>query len=316
MSLSVSVIICCYTQERLDDIREAVISVQRQTRPPDEIILAVDNNRALYDLLKAEFAGVARVILNESARGLSVTRNAGVAVAQGDLVVFLDDDAVADPDWLLHITGPLEEDSAVVGAGGRTILHWLRARPLWFAEELDWTVGGSYRGMPERRSETRNPHGNNMCFLRSALLEVAGFEPAFGRVGQGGQAGEEAELCLRLRRKLPWAKILYEPRAVVRHKVPPSRARMRYIVKRCFQEGFAKAMIAKGLPDAGRDGLSTERAYLRHLLVHALPMRVLRLWDRAALTQVAAILLFTTMTATGYVLGFARSVRYCAFRRS
>ena len=45
--MTVSVIICCYTEDRLDDIRKAVESVQAQTRPPEEIILAVDNNARL-----------------------------------------------------------------------------------------------------------------------------------------------------------------------------------------------------------------------------------------------------------------------------
>jgi glycosyltransferase involved in cell wall biosynthesis len=89
-STTVSVIICCYTEERLQDIREAVASVQSQTRQPEEIILAVDNNRALYERLKEEFAGQVIVVLNDTIRGLSATRNVGIAAAQGDLIAFLE----------------------------------------------------------------------------------------------------------------------------------------------------------------------------------------------------------------------------------
>lgn len=301
MNLTVSVIICCYTQERLQDVREAVGSVQHQTRPPNEIILAVDNNFALYELLRSELGRQTRVILNETARGLSVTRNAGIAVAQGDLVAFIDDDAVAEPQWLANLV-PLFDDPKVLAAGGRAILNWAKGRPSWLPEDLDWTVGGSFTWLPLRRAEVRNPHGHNMCFRRQALNLAGLFDNSVGRIANGGQAGEEAELCLRLKRQLPEVEIVYQPSSVIRHKVPPVRGTWRYVLKRSYQEGVCKARIEQLARAHGANPLSTETAYLRHLLLSAVPSRLWRFWQPAALAQAAAIVLCIVAVGTGYLV--------------
>lgn len=305
MSLSVSVIICCYTEERLQDIREAVASVQRQTRPPKEVILAVDNNFALYELLKAEGNGQVAVVLNDAAGGLSATRNAAIATAQGDLLAFLDDDAVAEPEWLVNLVAAFD-DTRVCGAGGRAILNWIEGRPSWFADDLDWTVGGSFSWLPLSQAEVRNPHGHNMCFRRQAFTRAGLFHGSVGRVGNGGQAGEEAEFCLRLARQMPEAKIVYQPSSLVRHKVPPARGRWRYLLKRSYQEGLCKARIERLARAHGVRPLSTESAYLRHLLFGAIPSRLARFWRAAALAQAMAIVLCITATGAGYLLGWCR----------
>jgi glycosyltransferase involved in cell wall biosynthesis len=300
VKFSVSVIICCYTLQRLGDIREAVASVQRQTRAPDEIIVVVDNNRTLYDLLKEEMGGQARVILNEWARGLSAARNAGIAVAHGELVAFLDDDAIAEPDWLARLVSPFV-DSCIYATGGRAKLTWSRHE--WFPEELDWVVGGSYTWLPQGPTLVCNPHGHNMCFRRAALATIGMFSTALGRCGNGGQAGEERELCLRLVHRFPEAKIIYEPAAVVHHKVQPQRARWSYLIKRSYQEGLCKARIHQVARLYSREPLASEERYLRHLLFRAIPSRLIRFYRLAALGQVAAILLCIAATCTGYLIG-------------
>lgn len=300
---SVSVIICCYTEERLGDIREAAISVQRQTRPPDEIILAVDNNRALYDLLNAEFAGVARVILNESARGLSATRNAGIAVAQGDLVAFLDDDAAALPDWLDHLTDPFA-DTNVVAVGGRTDAHWIGGCPRWFPREIGWTIGEHAGWLPEESREVRNPHGGNMCLRKSVLLAAGGFDERKGRVGAGAESGEEAELCVRTRQLFPHSKALYTPHARIAHKVTRERATLRYLIRRSFQEGVAKGrLVQRYRGGQHRHLLSSEVVYLNQIVCPGISSRLRRFWQPDALAQLLTLLLCTIATAIGYMRG-------------
>ena len=314
MSPTVSVIICCYTDERLQDIREAVASVERQTRPPEEVILAVDNNSALYELLKAEANGQVNVVLNHTAGGLSATRNVAIATADGDLLAFLDDDAVAEPEWLANLVAPFDE-TRVCGTGGRAILNWIEGRPFWFPDDLDWTVGGSFTSLPLSQAEVRNPHGHNMCFRRQAFTRVGLFNSSVGRVGNDGQAGEEAEFCLRLARQMPEAKIVYQPSSVIRHKVPPVRGRWKYVVKRSYQEGLCKARIEHLARAHGVRPLSTESAYLRHLLLRAIPSRLARFWRPAALAQAVAIALCIAATGWGYLLGRRRHRSLCSEQR-
>ena len=101
-SLSASVVICAYTEERWDDVLAAVGSVRAQQLPPHEIIVVVDHNPALYSRLRTALAD-ALVVENRFQRGLSGGKNTGVEVATGDVVAFLDDDAVAEHAWLPHL---------------------------------------------------------------------------------------------------------------------------------------------------------------------------------------------------------------------
>jgi glycosyltransferase involved in cell wall biosynthesis len=299
---SVSVIICAYTEERLVDIREAVASLERQTRQPEEIILAIDNNRALYETVRHEFGEAVNVVLNQAVKGLSATRNAGIAATRGDLIAFLDDDAVAEPDWLERLLGHFD-NPRVRAAGGRSVLAWARGRPAWFPEDLDWTVGGSFTWLPLRTAEVANPHGHNMCFRREAFSSVGMFETVLGRHGQGGQGGEERELCLRLADRFPDSQIIYEPAALIRHKVPTMRSRWGYLVKRSYGEGISKVYIQQVSRTYARTPLSTENDYLRYLLLQAVPRRLVRFWRLVELIQVAAILLSIAAVGIGYIVG-------------
>jgi GT2 family glycosyltransferase len=311
MSSTVSVIICCYTPERLQDMRDAVASVQRQTRPPEEIIVAVDSNRGLYECLNSDFGDPIKVVLNAGAKGLSATRNVGIAAARGDLVAFLDDDAVAEADWLANLTAVFE-DPRVHAAGGRAILSWVEDRPSWLPEDLDWTVGGGFTWLPLKRADVRNPHGHNMCFRREVFTTVGQFDGSLGRVASGGQAGEEAELCLRLKGHVPEAKIVYEPSSVIRHKVPAARGTWRYLLKRSYQEGLCKARVKRLARAHGVEPLSSESAYLRHLLLGAVPSRLAQFWRPSKLAQAAAILVCIAAVGVGYEAGRWRFRRITA----
>ncbi len=299
----VSVIICCFTDQRMNDIFDAVNSVRRQVPPPGEVILAVDNNRSLYEQLLAKSPQSVCVILHEGICGLSATRNAGVASAKGDLVAFLDDDAVAQPGWLNRLA-VLFEDPEVVAVGGRAILDWAEGRPFWFPEELDWAVGGTLSWFPAKRAPVRNPHGFSMCFRRSVFDTSGGFATEIGNVKERPRGGEEADLCLRIAHRLPTAKILFEPEAIVVHKVTASKARFSLVLRRAFNEGFDKSWIQRTAPGLSRSrALSTERAYVQHLLHRALPSRLMSLGTPTCLVQVVTIILCMFAAGLGYVIG-------------
>src|SRR5258708_5012646 len=96
---SISVIICTYTEQRLNDLMAAVASVQQQALPPDEIIIVVDHNTALIEYIRAQLPTLI-VIENKGIGGLSDARNSGIAAASGQLLAFLDDDSIASREWL------------------------------------------------------------------------------------------------------------------------------------------------------------------------------------------------------------------------
>lgn len=302
--MAISAIVCCYTEERYEQILEAVASLKAQTFPVDEIIVVVDGNPALYARLqREELASNVLVVLSSNGRGLSSARNAGIRASGGDLIAYLDDDAIAHGDWLTNLVG-LFDNPLVWAAGGTAVLDWLTRRPRWFPLELDWVVGGSFTWLPPVQSIVANPHGHNMIFRRAVFDAVGGFDESLGRVGAGGQGGEERDLCLRLYEARPETLVVFEPTAVVRHQVPAARATLSYFAKRSFNEGVSKARIHA----SNSRGLATEGGYLRHLLLRAIPSRLRRLHEPEALPQVGAIVSCICLTGAGYVVGRVRDL--------
>ncbi len=132
----ISVIICAYTEERWSDLVAAAESVQQQTLSPREIIVVVDHNPNLLKRVREHIAGVLAVE-NREVKGLSGARNSGVTVAQGAVIAFLDDDAIAETNWLEHLAA-CYTDPHVLGAGGKIEPLWLGTRPSWFPDEFNW----------------------------------------------------------------------------------------------------------------------------------------------------------------------------------
>src|SRR4051812_19173694 len=259
---TISVVICAYTERRWQDLARAVASAAAQSAQPREIAVVCDHNAALLQRVRREPPDVLAVS-NEEASGLSGARNSGVRVARGDVVAFLDDDAVAAPDWLEHLLEPYD-DRRVIGVGGSVEPLWPSVRPRFMPPEFDWVVGCTYTGMPPTTEPVRNLIGANMSVRRDVLNAVGGFRAGIGGVGSRPLGCEETELCIRARRMLPGSEFIFTPRARVRHRVTPERAEASYFRRRCWSEGLSKATVSR---HAGRDdALSSERTYVTRTL--------------------------------------------------
>src|SRR4051812_20183730 len=110
-----SVVMCAYTLERWADLIAAVEAVQGQTLPARELILVIDHNRDLWHLCQQSFPNIT-LLENTGARGLSGSRNTGIAAASGDVIAFIDEDAVAAPTWLERLSEAYN-DERVLGVG-------------------------------------------------------------------------------------------------------------------------------------------------------------------------------------------------------
>jgi glucosyl-dolichyl phosphate glucuronosyltransferase len=324
------VVICVYTERRWDDILAAVGSVRGQSLPAHEIIVVVDHNPALERRLVAEFAApgagqsgerapsrpqAVSVVANREQRGLSGGKNTGAAVATGDIVAFLDDDAIADRDWLEFLACGYADDS-VAGVGGLTVPNWDTRRPNWFPHEFDWVVGCNYLGMPGSRQPVRNLLGGNASFRAPMFAVAGGFTADVGRSAASlPLGGEETEFCIRIGQHRPDVRLLIDHRAVIRHRVPAERCRLRYFLTRCYAEGLSKAQVSDAVGAAR--GMAAER---RHAAV-ALPAGVARgladalRGDVAGISRAAAIVIGLGTAAAGYAAGLLRTRVHAARRR-
>ena len=301
VDLDVSVVLPCYTERRLDNIRSALTSLRKQTLEPRRIVVAVDNNPALAELLDEEFDWVT-VVQNDAVRGASATRNRGVEAVDTPLTAFLDDDEIADPDWLLELTRPFADDQ-VVGTGGTYEPAWETKKPLWFPDEFAWVVGGSYVGLPTETAPIRNVWSGNMAVRTEDFRAVDGFRTEFGKQGSFSQP-EDTDLCIRMSEATAkhW---MYVPSAVIQHEVPPGRGSFGFFVARCFSEGAGKSAMRANLGSSS--AVSTEFSYVQTAAVSALRRLTQLRW--VAVLQGLTMMLGLASAGAGYLRGRATATQ-------
>lgn len=264
---------------------------------PDEIILVLDPNPDLAKFYESKFHNDVKIVISDH-YGLSNARNAGVKSAEGEIVVFIDSDAIPGKSWLENLVKNYE-DPNVVGVGGLVKPFWEAGSPSWFPEELNWVVGCSYKGLPEHKACVRNPIGCNMSFRKDVFEKIGYFRSDIGRFGKKLLAGEEPELSMRILEKIPNSKIIYDPSAVVYHRVNKNRLSLKYLWIRSFYEGVSKALIVNSNLNSSMT-LSTENQYLRYLFKVAIPLRLKRTYKFEILCQLFALLFSVFAVSLGF----------------
>jgi cellulose synthase/poly-beta-1,6-N-acetylglucosamine synthase-like glycosyltransferase len=310
MKPKVSVIVCCYTLERLGDLHEAISSVQAQSYKPHEIIVAVDHNEELLEILKAKLPPEVKVVLNKGAPGSSETRNVGIRTSSGEIVACMDDDAVAEANCLKELVQPFE-DARVLAVGGQAVPSWPKGKqPFWFPEEFDFILGctAHKKLITAANGEIRNVTGSNMAFRREIFQKIGYCEENLGRCNAIGVkfdaiGGEEAEICLRIKSNMPDGIILFRPESIVHHKVTPERATLKYVFTYCFREGITRAMMRKFVSRYRHRPLEAESLFLHRLLFASIPSRLRGFYKLANLVQIGVIAANILFMGTGYLIG-------------
>ncbi|AXG07704.1 glycosyltransferase family 2 protein [Haloplanus rubicundus] len=298
--MQVSVVVCTYAMERYEAFTEAVESVLAQTHEPLEVVLVVDGNPDVYDRVREDFCGRENVVChcNEENRGISYSRTKGAELASGDIVAMLDDDAVAEPDWIERLVD-VYEDTDAVAVGGDVRPDWQTERPDFFPAEFYWLVGCVEPGFAEDGEEVRNTYGSNISYRREAFLAVGGYDPNTGRKGDKHLQAHEAPVGIRLLEEYGRGMVFTED-AIVHHKLFDYRGDFQWLVFRSFWQGYSKRVMDLLYPDAPDD----KGAYLRQLLTYFVPGRLRRLIRSPSTIeakQVLSIFVFTAAVGLGYL---------------
>ena len=304
--MEVSVVICTYAEEMYEHFQDAVASIAAQTYDEIEIILVVDGNETLYDRVEADYGGKDEITThcNEENLGLSGSRNRAMEFVSGDVVALIDDDAVADERWIEELVSVYESTDAIA-AGGKIVPLWVAGKPRFLPEEFYWLVGGTHRGFAEPGEEVRNTNGSNISFRTHVLEELGGFEPAVGRQGENNLQAHETELCARMRETYGRG-VVYNPEAVVGHKVFEYRTDERWLLDRAFWQGYSKRAMETIVAE---DATEEESAFLKQLLFRFVPARVHTLAASPTLTKASQLVALGILTATvgaGYLYGLLK----------
>lgn len=238
------------TYNRAEELRKTLVGLSRiETRgAPEHEVLVVDNNSsdhtpAVVEELVPVFEGRLRYI-HEARQGLSHARNRAVAESRHELVAFLDDDVEVDGNWLLSLATAYET-SKYAAIGGRTYLVYPGARPSWLGERSEGALTKMEYGPKARPANPGELYGVNLSFRKEWLQRVGGFRTDLGRIGNCLLSSEEEDVLERV--VAAGGKLLYEPSAVVGHRVAPSRLRRRWFWARSY---WGKRGVARMVPDA------------------------------------------------------------------
>lgn len=247
---SISVAICTYN--RYDLLEKTVSSVINQAGLSIPFEVVIVDNAAHPDTERGQtLSRRSKVIrwMHEKTKGLSSARNRALAEAAGEVIVFLDDDAEASPDWLASCVECFRQ------FGERTAIVGGRVEPKWSAEPPHWLPRRllDYYSIVDLGSQTRilEKHewlaGTNIAFDVKFLRENNGFSTGLGR--KGGDdillGNEEIEL-IRVAQKTGRV-VAYEPAMGVHHNIPASRLNQTWLRRRVVWQAISDyALDPKG----------------------------------------------------------------------
>jgi len=208
------------TCDRRDSLHTLLRSLEHQSYSDFEVVVVLGPTRDdSLEMLTTDF-GDRICVVRCPKFNLSTSRNLGLAHASGEVVAFIDDDAVPCRTWMSQISKPYV-DPEVTGVGGRTHIvnpeqgqiQFLRGLATVLGEQTDVLIKDKDRppfAAPEPYVFPRF-HGTNMSYRRTALLEINGFDENFEYLFDDADIGVRLGLENRCLVQLPGAVVYHAP---------------------------------------------------------------------------------------------------------
>ncbi len=219
--LFVSIIII--TRNRASLLRHCIERVLSQPFPDKEIVVVDSSSNDESEQVVAQFPEVIRVCLRGQRNNMPQARNAGIAASSGDILAFIDDDAMVKPGWLASFIKTYR-DETVGAVGGRVIempephCDEVTGSPRMLIKPSGRVIGKNRGAFSTEEIEVDHVPGGNMSFRREALERVGGFDPNYTLTN----LREETDLCIRVK-KAGW-RIMFAPTMAVVHFSTRSRS--------------------------------------------------------------------------------------------
>ena len=245
-----SIIICLhndftYLNEQLSALKsqngdlshlEIVIVDNASTHVVSDNIKKIINN---YKTLRIKY-------VYESKIGAQIARNKAISESNGDLLLYLDDDALPSSDWFLEMTNCYNRNNRSV-IQGRIILQYRKMKPLWLSDHLEMLLSKIDLG-----DSTKDFNLGyvlcNMAIPRSAFNEIGNWDTRIGRKGHILLSGEDAEFAMRLANSSSMFEFIYCGRASVDHVVRSNRYKKSFFHSRSYWGGVTNGYLMKNFP--------------------------------------------------------------------
>ncbi len=228
--MKVTVVVPCYNQEKY--IKDCLDALLNQTRPADEILVINDGSNDKSMEIVNQYQEI-RIINHEGNKGLATARNTGYKHADGEIVVYVDSDANADPEMLENLLKEYN-DPGVSGVGGRGIEANIASKfDLWRK------IHSSQQSGEELIPNHKWLWGLCSSYRKSALAAVGGFD-VFYRTN-----AEDVDIGYRLTKK--GFRLVYTPYAKVFHQRQDNFKSLHKMVMRWYYWGYV-AKYRNGSP--------------------------------------------------------------------
>lgn len=236
--------------------------------------IVVDNNskddtRGVTESLASASGNNIRYIF-EPSQGASYARNRGIRESAAGIVIFIDDDMVIPPGWLIEMHRTFERYGACC-VGGPVLFDPQQELPSWWDERFlaplsVFNPGAepivSNRGL---RKKEMLATGGNCGFLRTALERNGGFRTDIGRFGEHLGGGEDSELVLRLQRN--GETVVYNPSALLYHSPDTARFTRKFLPRFYYNYGVTRCQMDMLFPEPGARVAGVARWKYRWLLL-------------------------------------------------
>lgn len=240
-TIKLSVIICTYNRDKY--IYNVLRSIAENDFPKNryEIVLVnnncTDQTEAECSRFMQDFSDVDLKIFTESNQGLSYARNRGISEAKGDVLVYVDDDAVVNSEYLKTYVEFFETHPKIDAAGGMIVPRYETNEPDWFSKYTRQLITAKLDlGRKERRFPKRKfPAGGNAAYRKTVFDRVGFFNVELGRKGTGLIGAEEKDLFDKMTDI--GIQFFYLPNAILYHIIPEAKLTKDYFERWTYAIG-------------------------------------------------------------------------------
>ncbi len=227
-----SVIICTYNREKY--IYNVLRSIAENDYPCEnyEIVLVnnncTDHTKEECQRFKNDFPGITFNCFHETNQGLSYARNRGIREAQGDILVYVDDDAVVNKKYLETYAAFFGRNQEAAAAGGPIVPRFETQEPEWMSHYTRMLLTGALDLGPHEREFPKRafPGGGNVAYRKSVFDRIGLFNVELGRKGNSLIGAEEKDLFDKMGSQ--GIKFYYLPEAVLFHIIPQHKLTKAY----------------------------------------------------------------------------------------